>query len=270
MQVTLRETIRNDFEISEHYVSFPESMDLHHFHNAYEMYYALSGKRYYFINDKTYQIKKGDLVLINEYTTHRAITTNNNSFSYILCNFKKTFLYDLAKIANGDLYKCFTKNIHVIHLDKKSQSLVENILHTMVKEFQEKNTRYTDYIKTALVQLLLTIMRFNPPQTEYTPKYKNSTHRLIDESIGYINNNFFEEITLKYFSKIFKESTGLTFIEYLNNVRIKEAQKLLATTKLSINEIGERAGFHSNTHFCRIFKKIAGTSPSAYRKLDDI
>ena len=60
-------------------------------------------------------------VLINEYTTHQVTTNNNNSFPYILCNFKKTFLYDLAKIANGDLYKCFNKNIHVIHLDKESQ-----------------------------------------------------------------------------------------------------------------------------------------------------
>lgn len=58
MQITLRETIRTDFDISEWHIPFPESMDLYHFHNSYEMYYALSGERYYFINDKTYQIKK--------------------------------------------------------------------------------------------------------------------------------------------------------------------------------------------------------------------
>lgn len=179
------------------------------------------------------------------------------------------------------MYKCFTKNIHVIHLDKENRSVVESLLRTMLNEFQKQDIRYNDYIKTALVQLLLVIMRLNPTQTEYAPHYKNSTHRIVDESIGYINNNFHNEITLEsmskmffvtppYFSKIFKESTGLTFVEYLNNVRIKEAQKLLATTKLSINEICERTGFNSNTHFCRIFKKLAGTSPSAYRKLDDI
>lgn len=53
MQITLKEPVKNDFEISKHYVHFPESRAYHHFQNAYEIYYALSGNRYYFINDKT-------------------------------------------------------------------------------------------------------------------------------------------------------------------------------------------------------------------------
>lgn len=281
MQQPLKSILENDFEIFEMHIPFPESMPHHHFHNAYEIYYALSGERYYFIKDKTYQIKKGDLVLINDYTTHRAITTNNSPFSFILCNFKKNFLYDLAKIADGDLYKCFTKNVHVIHCDDNTAPIIENLLYTMLREYQEKNTRYNDYIKTSLVQFLLYIMRLNIPKTEHTPNYQNSTHRIIDESIGYINNNFSEEITLEsiskmfyitpqYFSKTFKKLTDMTFIEYLNSVRIKEAQKLLATTDKSINIIGETVGYNNNTHFCRMFKKIAGISPRAYRQLDDI
>ena len=69
-----------------------------------------------------------------------------------------------------------------------------------------------------------------------------------------------------YFSRTFKQITGFTFIEYLNGVRIKEAQKLLRKTNLSIGKIAESVGYQNNTHFGRLFKKATGISPLAYRK----
>ena len=97
------------------------------------------------------------------------------------------------------------------------------------------------------------------------------------EILGYINNHYFEELTLEtvsakyflstyYFSRTFKEATGFHFVEYLNNVRMKEAKKLLLHSGLTVNEVSTAVGFHSNTHFGRVFKQIVGCSPSAYKK----
>lgn len=161
------------------------------------------------------------------------------------------------------------------------QELIEQLLSSMLNEFSQKQPESDTYIRASLMQLLLLVHRHNSTQIEYNTEYINSTHKIINEAIGYINNNFADDITLEsisnrffvstaYFSRIFKKSTGLTFIEYLNSVRIKEAQKLLATTNLSISEISERIGYKSNTHFGRILKKISHLSPREYRKLDDI
>ncbi|MFW5749714.1 MAG: helix-turn-helix domain-containing protein, partial [Halanaerobium sp.] len=73
-----------------------------------------------------------------------------------------------------------------------------------------------------------------------------------------------------YLSRAFKEVTGFNFVEYKNNVRIKEAGKLLQQSKLSVTEIATEVGFNNITHFGRIFKEITDLSPLAYRKVKDL
>ena len=50
-----------------------------HYHDHFEIYYLVNGERYYFIENRTYHVKKGDIVLINKYLLHRTITTENTN-----------------------------------------------------------------------------------------------------------------------------------------------------------------------------------------------
>jgi AraC-like DNA-binding protein len=68
-----------------------------------------------------------------------------------------------------------------------------------------------------------------------------------------------------YFCKMFKKAAGINFTDYLTRVRIERAQNLLLNPNLRISEIGFEVGFQSLTHFNRVFKKIAGQSPTDYR-----
>jgi AraC-like DNA-binding protein/ligand-binding sensor protein len=68
-----------------------------------------------------------------------------------------------------------------------------------------------------------------------------------------------------YFCKLFKKATGLNFTEYLSRVRIEKAKNLLLNPNLRISEIAYEVGFQSLTHFNRVFLRIVGRSPSAYR-----
>src|SRR5690606_25133799 len=90
--------------------------------------------------------------------------------------------------------------------------------------------------------------------------------------------NYHQNITLEmissrfyispyYFSRIFKQTTGLNFKEYLHLLRIREAQRLLKETELKIIEIAERIGYMNITHFNRKFKQVTHTSPKEYRKM---
>ncbi|OAS23559.1 response regulator transcription factor [Paenibacillus oryzisoli] len=69
-----------------------------------------------------------------------------------------------------------------------------------------------------------------------------------------------------YFSKLFKERTGLTFTAYLTKFRMEEAQKLLKDPTLRINEISEKVGYGNLYHFSRAFKNYFGVSPKEHRK----
>jgi len=68
-----------------------------------------------------------------------------------------------------------------------------------------------------------------------------------------------------YFCKIFKKATGLTFTEYVGRVRVEKAKTLLLNPHLRISEISYNVGFQSLTHFNRLFRQIAGQSPTAFR-----
>jgi AraC-like DNA-binding protein/ligand-binding sensor protein len=69
-----------------------------------------------------------------------------------------------------------------------------------------------------------------------------------------------------YFCKMFKKATGLTFTDYLSRVRIEKAKTLLLNPHFRISEIAYDVGFQSLTHFNRMFRKIVGESPTAYRE----
>lgn len=68
-----------------------------------------------------------------------------------------------------------------------------------------------------------------------------------------------------YFSNLFKQRTGVTFIEQLTRVRTREAQRKLAFTNEKINAIAEETGFAHVRHFNRVFKSRLGVSPKEYR-----
>jgi AraC-like DNA-binding protein/ligand-binding sensor protein len=69
-----------------------------------------------------------------------------------------------------------------------------------------------------------------------------------------------------YFCKLFKRTTGLTFTDYLARVRIEKAKTLLHDRNRRVSEVAYDVGFQSLTHFNRVFRKIAGQSPTSYRK----
>ena len=99
----------------------------------------------------------------------------------------------------------------------------------------------------------------------------------ISRGIQYINRYFYVEKDLDgyaeicnmskfHFLRVFKETTGVTPVEYRNNIRIEHGAELLKNTDFSVEEIGLRVGFLSLAYFSCCFKKKYGVSPKEYRK----
>jgi AraC-like DNA-binding protein len=256
----------------------PINMKSNHYHNHYEIYYQMSGDRYYFIGDRTYFIKKGDLVIIDLNVLHKTMHAGSASFERILISFKEDYISEMLKNNPSlDLLSCFKQNINVLRLNVKDQNLVESILLNMINEKENQLAAHDLYLKVLLLELLIFVNRNIENYSLKQLEYANPVHKKISEITRYINSNYGEPITLKqisdhfyispfYLSRTFREVTGFTFLEYLNSVRIKESQKLLIDTDLNITEISERVGFQSTTSFGRVFKSINNISPLQFRK----
>lgn len=103
------------------------------------------------------------------------------------------------------------------------------------------------------------------------------SNRIISKAKTYIEANFHRDISLEevsrtinispyYFSRMFKEETGVTFIEYLTEERMKRARQLLEDRRLSIKEVCLESGYSDPNYFSRIFKKAEGVTPTEYRE----
>jgi len=75
-------------------------------------------------------------------------------------------------------------------------------------------------------------------------------------------------VSKNHLSWEFTRETGETLTEYVARVRIEEAKRLFSTTRLKVYEVAERVGYQNVEHFSRVFKKMAGTSPSAWAEED--
>lgn len=118
-----------------------------------------------------------------------------------------------------------------------------------------------------------TIDVFTDCMFNYIPTKGNE---ITKKAIRYISKNFTKNLTLDmvadhvhlnpaYFSTLFKQSTGSSFKEYLNMVRIEESKRLLANTEHSIIDIALATGFEDQSYFSKVFKKYTGLTPKQYR-----
>ena len=265
-----------NFVMTRNKVNSPTSMYNHHYHHNLEVYYLYSGERYYFIKDKTYHIKKGSLVFINEMTIHSTLNVNNIGYERFVFNFDRNFLAEFSHLSNINLFEYFDNNIHIVELDCNDQKFVEQLLIKMYEETLSPKPNHDMFIKTSVVQILLTALGYKKALSDKDKKISIKENS-ISEISAYINQNYHEDITLStlsekfyisvyHLSRTFKSETGLSFVDYLNNVRVKESLVLLEHSDLNITQISEKIGYKSATHFGRIFKKITGQSPLAYKK----
>ncbi len=108
-------------------------------------------------------------------------------------------------------------------------------------------------------------------------KNKSALSKPIYASLDYISSHFSDNISLQdvadnikisknYFCEIFKKETGITFIQYLTNLRIEKAKWYLENSNLKMNEISDAVGYSNYSYFSYIFKKNTGITLSDYRK----
>lgn len=252
-------------------------MDDKHSHKPHEIYYLRKGQRYYFIDDRIYHVHQGDLIFIPSFVLHRTTAADSNEHERTVIYFQDEFLQDLIpNLPAHPVMKRFYSEPKVVRLKLTDQIGIENILAKLSLEYQKQLPDSQLYLKILLIELLLFANRIEPADASiYEPL--SPIHEKIHKIVRYLRANYQKPISLNelahqfyisqyYLSRMFKTVTGLTMVEYLNTIRIQEAQKLLSDGILPITEIASMVGYESQTYFGRMFKRITGLTPREYRK----
>lgn len=224
------------------------------------------------VQGEEFILDEEDIVIINPQVVHSTLAKLNHLQYLIQFNFptildekdvKNIFSYNYKKP-----YMIFKKG------EENYDELAYYILN--IHKSNTDDSYSTDYIKGYFYHLYAFFQKigFMEPQTiDTSKKGYDKIHKITD----YINENYAENITLEslsrdfyinpsYLCRLFKEVTNLTIFEYLNQIRVKNAELFLTSTDKSIMEISQLLGFSSQTYFNRVFKSIMMLTPSEYRK----
>lgn len=256
-------------ELSE---KWPTNNQIVHFHHQYEIYCLLEGEVNYFIENEIYHIRVGDIVMISPGTIHQARKIEGVNRKRLLIFLSEFDIKEYLELC-PDLITCF-KN-HVVHFRKTEWARLNLIFNELIIENNSKKPNYA-YIKALFVQLLVFISRgINSRDDKYYEA--NSDKDKMFEIVEYLNLHYNEDLSLEilskkfgfhknYISRRFAEIVGMPYLEYLTNLRIRNAMLLLSENRFNITQIAEKTGFKSCNSFCVVFKKTIGVSPLNYRK----
>ena len=245
----------------------PTAMHAHP--NHLEIQYISSGKAYMRIGGHSYSVKKGDVVIYNAGVMHDERADPECGMSFYNCGIKN---FRLPSLPAEHLLAHDVKP--VLHAGKFSED-IKSIFHIIFEQVSQKKI-YAAQISHHLLNALLTILATQLPQEKLIRRNRFDT--AFQECKAFIDEHFTENLSVEELSKIahmsvsgfshhFKKVSGLSPVQYLIQLKIGSAQKLLITTDKSITEISMSLGYDNISHFNTQFKKIVGTSPQNYRKL---
>ncbi|UVI29587.1 AraC family transcriptional regulator [Paenibacillus spongiae] len=255
----------------------PYNMRQNHFHPYYEMYYLLSGSRVYFVKDASYLVQAGDLVFIRKNEVHKTTQAGDSSHQRIVIYFDDRYIREWTDSQAKLLLSPFAPDNPVVRLPGEAKLQVDAHIRRMMNELRDEPAGCELYLSQALNDILLLCARFLQTNIPVKPGGTSAIHDKISEVARYLNANYAETVHIHdlskrfyvspyYLSRVFKEVTGFTIIDYLNLTRVKEAQRLLHETSMSITDISSAVGFGNFSHFGKTFKKITRSSPREYRQ----
>lgn len=274
--------VREQFNFKDefHFMLFETAarQALVHCHDCLEINYVLQGSGDYIIEQKNYPIQKGDIFIINNAERHMAV--HDKDFSILVMVFDLQFIWDNAKEYDY-LRPFFNRNDHFsnrIRTDNESYLELCNYIQKIVKEYEERLDGWQMIVKASVMLFLAVLYRYYQKNNELGGDIKSfhKSYERIRPILDYVHSHFLEPIGLDelakqvmlsktYMCSYFKDIMKMTIFEYIEQVRINHGCMLLKTSDSSITEIALQSGFNSTPYFNRIFKRILGTSPSAYR-----
>lgn len=263
MRLALDEVIQN-YDVTREKRASAYNMPDAHYHDHYEIYFLAKGSVRYFIEDRVFDLEEGDVVLISPHVIHRTATLMNKGSERIVVAFTNEFI---MYPHNDRIFSCFD----MIYFKKPPvRELVENAEREFIKNDRYSEELIAGYIREILVKLKR--LTDENRGEEYSPN-----NSIVQGAVQYISENYAQELSLSmlarnfalsesHFSRQFKMFTGFGVNEYIATVRVKNAEKLLATTTLPVTEVAQNCGFNSSSYFAAVFKKVRGISPGEVRR----
>ena len=284
-QFSLREKFKREQIEFPFYLYEPRYESLYrvltpHWHDELEIWYCLCDGKC-MLDGNVFLFQKGDIVIINKRVIHEFEINSPDKIVIFLFDYQfLSFAIEdecQLKFINPLKYEQLqlTPFIHTVHPMYES---IKEILEQIIKLHKEKSIAYELQLKSKLYTLLYYFYNY----TEYKIVTDEATKKkgriqAIQKSIEYMEINMQHEITISklaeisnvskfYYIRLFKELTNQTPMEYLTNLRLEYAKRLMENNSWNITQVSYEVGFNRMGYFARKFKQKFGMTPTEYKK----
>lgn len=245
-----------------------------HWHNSLELLYVDEGKIDVGINNRRYSLTHGDLIIINSGDIH-----------YTHCR-KLAQIYVLqipypilkAHIPNFDYIRFLTDEGSDLITDSACEPQVQKLIIQLCEIIDEEEPGYSLLYSSLLYKLLHLIFLNYRTDISTSTKQKSDRNLVrLEQVMTYVKTHYTQPISLEdaaqvlslnpeYFCRYFKKYMGMTFLEYVNSIRLSHIHKDLIDTNYAVQYLLEKHGFTNYKLFIKMFRSTYGCSPGAFRK----
>lgn len=244
----------------KHRISTPEWLIEYKRTNNIDLTYVIGGEAVYTVNRKKIHVAEGDILCIPKGSERSATSKEPTKFECFAANFN---------------LQTFEGEEIIVPLPVHSNVGVHNDLISHYRKLSEDFlAKSPGYIMRSRARLMLILQRFMEMLVYEIDTYKFDTR--VKQAIRFIAENYSEPISIAdvaasvsltpvYFGTLFKRETRICFRDYLNTIRVNQAEDMLRTGKWNVTEVAGHCGFSDVFYFSRLFKKYKGIPPSAVR-----
>ncbi|UOQ46568.1 AraC family transcriptional regulator [Gracilibacillus caseinilyticus] len=279
-------------KISSHYryvdeVHSTQFLD-YHSHERYEIYLFHSGSCQFIIGDHIYDLQENDMIIMNGLTLHRPYPKKGTLYERSVIEFSSEWLKPILNRLNvAELLDPFNLLSNTLFRGVDQEGLAEikelmrkiDVVDIKLTESSKKSVenRLEGEVTTLLIQLLFKIYEITKMKQVDIPLVKSEKDIHVNRIISWIDNHFDNNLNLDsianelniskyYMSRIFKDITGYTIMQYMMSCRINRAKYLLEVyPDKTILEVALESGFENSSHFSRFFRKQVSVTPTEYR-----
>jgi len=252
-----------------------------HYHYEYEIAYIEKSCGKLFVGNNITSFKPGDLFLFAPRLVHAfkndEIKNNGKKYAKATIIFFKTDFFGIDFLEREeafDLKKLLIDSEKGIRFNNPDPNLVKTIIKLPGGKGLDS---IIDFI--SILNYLLACKNYSLLSLKW---FKKSYYTLKDDRMNelmeYVDNNYLNEAVFENarqmtnmsksaFSRFFKNKTELTFTQYVNDIKLTNAQKLLIETNLKIKDVYCQCGYNNMTYFNRLFRKVNGTTPKHFREI---
>ena len=246
-----------------------------HDHSAVEVLLTLEGVVTYSVDDKVYQVRKGEVLIIPPDTPH-SLSMGEGSSRYL-------YLFEPDAVLNMRDIKSMTMHFHKpFHLRDGSEAHVRirELLLRARDIYDKRELMWNTLCYSCMLRVYATLGQryLNGIRPRPGDGVKRVDSEVINAAMTFINNHYRDDLSLEdvagfsgfsryYFSRSFKKQTGYSFKDYLCQKRLQVAMDLLIRTNRPMKDVALDSGFGSVATFNRVFREHKGCTPTQYRAI---